>query len=159
MGNTQKRNGTIDLYVIRIVSLKITATVPETRSSETLNFSGMIWFKIYFLYFKNISKFHRNKIIFSSDFCAKFQDKNIYYYKYLLLEREHAAHWLSINGEFDCRNNGEYSCRISLQFVRRRGLTHLFPPFQHVLSERLRAPEVPPLCRETQSLGQHMLER
>ena len=54
-------------------------------------------------------------------------------------------------------------------------LTHFFPLFQHVLSEILRslpivlsehyrlwgglrgAPEVPPLCRETQSLGQQML--
>ena len=31
-------------------------------------------------------------------------------------------------------------------------LTHSCPPFQH-----LGAPEVPPLCRETQSLGQQML--
>ena len=66
-------------------------------------------------------------------------------------------------------------------------LTHLFPPFQHLLSSgvllfrsgaplkplrvdsALRAlstlrglrgaPAVPPLCRETQSLGQQMLER
>ena len=42
-------------------------------------------------------------------------------------------------------------------------LTHLCPPFQHLLSERLTslgimgAPRVPPLGRETQSLGQQML--
>ena len=44
-------------------------------------------------------------------------------------------------------------------------LTISCPPFQHLLSERLMSlgimgePEVPPLRRETQSLGQQMLER
>jgi len=68
----------------------------------------------------------------------------------------------------NCYENGLLMKTISERLVSlgKMGaqLTHSCPPLQHLLSERLTSlgimgePEVTHLCRETQSLGQQMLD-
>ena len=67
--------------------------------------------------------------------------------------------------DLDKLENSKYNLNSFNCIVNRTQLTHLCPPLRSTFAVRetaslgiMGAPRVPPLYRETQSLGQHMLE-